>query len=411
MIQLLQYLGEDLTAAMGWTFLHSIWQGGLIALVMFVVLQMIPEKRAILRYNIAALSMLGMLILAMLTFSLMFNAGGTPDPVVVTGTTAAGISTGASSIPAISPVRAFLVANLPFFVALWFLGMLVFATKLAVGMLYVRRLRGSMQDLAVHWQEQLGVLSGRIGHTAVIRIAESALIKVPVAFGYLKPVILFPIGTINRLSPEQVEAILAHELAHIVRKDYLQNFIQSIIEVVFYYHPAVWFISAVVRNERENCCDDLAIQACGNSLTYAKALVELEEMQQRTPSLALAFSGSKHQLLNRIKRILNQPQHKSHIMEKLITTILLLCCIFLFSFNYTNTPASSEEHPGEANTGEQMVVELALSEVVHFDQEIDTIPKKGTIRIKKSTDDKMVEMTMKNGEIEELKIDGGRNPS
>ena len=409
-MQFLDYLGTDLTTALGWTFLHSIWQGGLVALLMFLLLQVIPLKRAVLRYNVAALSMVSILGAAILTFVLVYSASDAITTALPAAHLTESTAVTQAFVTSASPLKAFLIDHLPFFVSLWLLGMLVFASKLALGMLYVRRMRNSMQSLARSWQERLGKLSRRIGYTGMIEVAESTLVKVPVAFGYFKPVILFPIGTINQLSPDQVEAILAHELAHIARRDYLQNFIQSVIEVIFYYHPAVWLISAVVRNERENCCDDLAIQACGNSLTYARALVELEEMQLQHPVLTLAFSGNRNQLLHRIKRILNQPHHKSNIMEKLITTLLLLCCIFLFSFNYSSDPSATSDRPELVVEEAEITVQLTVTDDLSLTAELDTLPKKGTIRIKKTTDDKSVEMTVKNGEIKELKIDGEEIP-
>ena len=142
-----------------------------------------------------------------------------------------------------------------------------------------------------------------------VRFVESGLAKTPMVIGYLKPIILFPLGTVNQLTQQEVEAVLAHELAHIYRNDYLLNIIQSFIEIIFYYHPAVWWISANIRTERENCCDDIAVKICGSSITYVKALVILDEIQP-TPNLAMLFSSdSKNQLLNRVKRILNQPQN------------------------------------------------------------------------------------------------------
>ena len=126
-----------------------------------------------------------------------------------------------------------------------------------------------------------------------VLLLESALVKVPMVIGYFKPMILMPLGAVNNLSAQEVEAILAHELAHVWRNDYLLNILFSFIEVLFYYHPAVWFISANIRSERENCADDLAIQLCGNSLTYAKALVSLQKLNPAVPAFAMPFFGLK----------------------------------------------------------------------------------------------------------------------
>jgi len=109
--------------------------------------------------------------------------------------------------------------------------------------------------------------------------------------GALKPIILFPIGAVTYLSVEQMEAILAHELAHIRRNDYFFNILHSLVEIIFYFHPAVWWLSNTIRNERENCCDDIAVSVSGNSLSYAKALVNLQELHAHSPTLAMGFAG------------------------------------------------------------------------------------------------------------------------
>ena len=130
-----------------------------------------------------------------------------------------------------------------------------------------------------------------------VRLKSSTLINTPVVVGYIKPTILFPIALINQLSIVEIEAILAHELAHIKRHDYLLNIIQILIETIFYYHPAIWFISSKVRFERENCCDDLAIDKIGSSVSYAKTLIKLQELKLNPVKSALAFSGNKKHFL------------------------------------------------------------------------------------------------------------------
>jgi hypothetical protein len=221
------------------------------------------------------------------------------------------------------------------------------------------------------------------------------LLRIPVVAGYIKPIILFPVGIINQLQVDEVEAILAHEVAHLVRNDFVQNLVQSLIEMIFYYHPAVWWISAVVRSERENCCDDLAVQVCSNSLTYAKALVRLEDISYSAPALALPFAGSKGHLLNRIKRILNQPQNKSNVMERIVATLILIGCVTLLSFSERNAQAQKESK--------------AMEVVADFQYEtVDTVPAPAPreITVWKSVEGKEIEMRSENGEIKSLKIDG-----
>ena len=120
---------------------------------------------------------------------------------------------------------------------------------------------------------------------------ESTLVEVPMVIGWLRPVILLPVAATTGLSSEQLEAILAHELAHVARRDYLVNLLQSVVETLLFYHPAVWWVSNQIRVEREHCCDDIAVAVSGNVLVYARALTELEELRGRSPAPSLALGG------------------------------------------------------------------------------------------------------------------------
>jgi hypothetical protein len=177
-----------------------------------------------------------------------------------------------------------------------------------------------------------------------VELLESGLVKTPMVIGAIKPIVLFPIGVINHLTADQVEAVLAHELAHILRNDFAFNIIQSIIEILFYFHPAVWWISANIRAERENCCDDIAVGISGNPLTYAKALVSLQEFYTYSPNLSMSFAGigEGDQFMNRIKRLLNQPQNKTNLREKFIATCLLLFILGISTVSFGNKTAPKE---------------------------------------------------------------------
>jgi hypothetical protein len=193
-----------------------------------------------------------------------------------------------------------------------------------------------------------------------------------------------------------VEAILAHELAHIIRRDYLSNLIQSFIETLFYYHPVTWWISAMVRAERENRADDLAVSWCGDHLGYAKALIRIQEMEtQANPSLAIGFASRKGAMLVRIQRILNLPYKNHNQMEK--TVLLSLCSLCFLAFTLTS-------HPNEDAQSEKD----QLNTVVFSSSETktDSIPAKGTYRIHKKTDDQDISIEVQDGSIKELKVDG-----
>src|SRR5947207_13016176 len=134
-----------------------------------------------------------------------------------------------------------------------------------------------------------------------VDVLESALIGVPTLIGWLSPAILLPIGLATGLTTPQLHALLAHELAHVRRHDYLVNLLQSMIETLLFYHPAAWWVSARVREEREHCCDDLAVAACGDARVYATALLGMEQLRG-APTLAVAASGGS--LVGRVRRLL-----------------------------------------------------------------------------------------------------------
>ncbi len=182
-------------------------------------------------------------------------------------------------------------------VALWLLGVLAFSIRLFGGWRFTARLRSTAHPAPAEWQQTL---------ERPVRLLVSSLVDVPTVVGWLRPVILVPVEFLTGLSVEHITALLAHEIAHIRRHDYLASVLQSIAEAVLFYHPGVWWISEQIRAERELCCDDLAVAASGDALTYARALAELESQQPSRLTPALAANGGS--LVNRIRRLI-EPAH------------------------------------------------------------------------------------------------------
>ena len=147
----------------------------------------------------------------------------------------------------------------------------------------------------------------------------------PTVIGWLKPVVLLPASALAGLAPNQMEAILAHELAHIRRHDYIVNLLQTVVETLLFYHPAVWWLSRRIRAERENCCDDLAVSLCGDPVAYAAALAELEGLRSTTGELVLAATGGS--LLQRVRRLLGVPTHAGRAPGWLAAGLALLVVI------------------------------------------------------------------------------------
>ena len=334
---------EEFISALGWTLLHSLWQGALIALFLGIVLLFLQKKSSAFRYNLSAAALVLTLIAFMGTFVYLYqDALATSSTIsddamviVIQSTDYETIDNVSQNQGLFSVFVDYFNHHLPIIVVLWFLGVLVLLLRFLGGLAYLERLKYSNnRPINALWQEQLESIRQQVGVKKSIQLLESALVKVPMVVGYLKPIILLPIGTINALSQAEVEAILAHELAHIRRHDYIVNLIQSVIDVLFFYHPAIWWMSNAVRAERENCCDDLALRVTGNSLVIAKALANLEAFRIHTANLSLAFTGNKNQLLNRISRLLGQPMKKdNHFIEGIIAICIIIICLTTLNYN------------------------------------------------------------------------------
>ena len=196
---------------------------------------------------------------------------------------------------------------LPWVVAVWLAGAMAFWLRLLGGWIFAERLRSRLVRPAPReWQQTLDRLKARIRVSRPVRLLVSSLVQAPAVVGWLRPVVLVPVGALAGLPPEQMEALLLHELAHIRRHDYLVNVLQSVVEALLFYHPAVWWVSGHIRAERELCCDDVAISVSGDAVTYARALAELASARPAHFRAVMAANGGS--LAHRIARLLGQPR-------------------------------------------------------------------------------------------------------
>jgi len=391
---LFQWVPAEWVTALGWTFLHSLWQIALIGMLMYGVLRRIPGHKASMRYTLSTLFLWLVVVSALSTFILML-----PERAVVTNLTGPvfvqeeGV---ASSGPA--AWRLWLESRMPVLLVLWLLGAAFLLLRLAVSLGWLWHIRRT--SIPVDFlQQRLDHLVDRLGLQVRPIAGGSGWMPSPVTIGHVKPVILFPLAVINRLSTEEVEAILAHELAHIVRHDYLANLVQSFIESVFYYHPVVWWMSRVVRAERENRADDLAIRWYGDAMGYARTLVAVQEWQQEAvPGMALGFASRRGQTLRRIQRILNLPYQHHHQMEK--SVLLSLASVLVIAMMLqAHAPAPNSGQPANR-------ADFAPFHRVVYPMTTDTIPSEGTYRIHKKTDDQEIQIELEDGDIRKLEVDG-----
>jgi beta-lactamase regulating signal transducer with metallopeptidase domain len=288
--------------ALAWTLLHFLWQGALLGLLAWVGLSLLARRSPQVRYAWAT-ALLGLMALApAVTFLLLRQ---TPAPVaplpaeVVAALPALPLSWGDRLQAGIQPW-------LPALTLGWLAGVALFALRLAGGLAMIQRLKGTgTSAVPAQWHLVLSRLCRDLKLHRPVRLLGSARVDVPTVVGWLRPVILLPASALTQLTPHQLEAILAHELAHVRRHDFAVNLLQACVEALLFYHPAVWWLSAKVREERELACDDVAVSLCGDALAYAQALAVLDDLRAPLPTLALASHGGS--LMKRIARLI-QPQ-------------------------------------------------------------------------------------------------------
>ena len=292
-------------AALGWTVAHSLWEGALAALALGAALGVLRSSRA--RYAAGCLAMLALIGGLGFTFQHVLaeqRMQGVARAVAIPPVPA---DLGDGSIAANAAARFRAAEYLPWLAPLWMAGVLCFQLRGVAGWMAARRLgRRGVCAAGALWQGRVERLAARMRVSRPVILLESCLAEVPVVMGCLRPVILMPVGLMTGLPAEQIEAILLHELAHIRRHDYLVNLLQIVVEGLVFYHPAVWWISGVMRAERENCCDDLVVATQGDALGYAAALAALEENRGAVRETVLAATGGS--LVKRVRRLLVQPE-------------------------------------------------------------------------------------------------------
>jgi beta-lactamase regulating signal transducer with metallopeptidase domain len=395
--------------AMGWTVVHSLWQALAIALVLSLALLATPRRLAKWRYNCASLALLLVLLCGGFTFYYSFT-----QALAQASAHYHIWFSGAAELQAAEPgfwaywqasFTQYFNQHLPLIVTVWLCGLAFFMLRMLGGLAYIRQLRyQGTRPVQEEWEEMLYELARKLQLKRPVAILESLRIQTPLVIGHFKPLVLVPAGLLAGLSIDQVEAILAHELAHVYRRDYLLNLIQTLIEVVFYFNPGVWWISSCIRVEREYCCDDIAVALCNNNkLEYAKALVSIKEMSPGfTPSLAMAALRRKKHLLTRVQRILHQPINTSDMSEKIMVTALLAFVLLTLNVQAKRSlPQNRERAAISIETGSALAAVPPAS---------DTLPA-GKITIRTNRDGKRIEAKILDRKIQELVVDGKTLPA
>ena len=365
----------------GWTLVHFVWQGAVIAVAVAALLAACRHRSSSnTRYIVACLG-LAALLAAPVATTVMLRSGeptsfvrnaSTSAPPAFDFRPAPASRAAGTQLFASTAVRASAAVEpwLPLVVAGWFSGALVLIARFAFASARVRRLRrASLLAPLSRWQAAGERLADRLLIRQAFRIVDSALVDVPSVIGTLRPVILLPVAALTSLTPDQIEALLAHELAHIRRRDYAVNMAQTIAEALLFFHPAVWWLSARIREEREHCCDDIALDVCAEPVTYASALAEIASWRRR--DLALSLGATDGALLARVRRILREPE--AHALGAGTGSIALALAILATAGAVVHS--SSGEAPISVETSSErivtvktrnMVEEFALRTTDHF---------------------------------------------
>lgn len=336
MNSLIHFFSTPAAEVIARTLLHSFWQSAGILVVLLFILRITPEKHSTARYFVSYAGIIRLLLISGYTFFEGWQKSAVIESTIrreiVTSPPLAAKQNFTPSVTFMDQANSLIGACTPYVVMLWIFGVCFFLFRLSGSWWYLYAIRRNAIILSGDLASQLKTLASKLNIRRTILLAESAGVHVPLVIGYIKPMLLIPAGFVSGLSTQQVEAIFIHELAHIRREDYLLNVVQSIVEAIFFFNPFVWIISSIVRREREHCCDDAVIQSGGNAFAYVRALAHLEEHRGTQTTLALSAIGTKNQLLNRIRRIMEKSTTRTSLREKLIPAMLLIIGIVCASW-------------------------------------------------------------------------------
>ncbi|GAB3916116.1 M56 family metallopeptidase [Mucilaginibacter boryungensis] len=351
-INLKQLFAGPVVNALCHTLFHSLWQGVIFAAVAGLVVIFTRQSGPILRYRLLIILFLLMIGTSVITF--IYQLQWFRQLTLADVHNSGNITQASYPVYHTSPVGTYPVATRQFSVwlsaflsryafqitVLWLIVLMAKTVRMVSVLTYTRYcVKRDSKLVSAYWSNRIQWFCRQLQINRKVKVMESAFIKVPVVFGHLKPVIFIPLGLLGQLPPGQIEAILLHELAHIRRADYLVNLLQNIAESIFFFSPAVLWLSALIRDERENCCDDAAVAQTSNKKQYIEALISFREFSLNSrPRYVVAFAGKKGSLLSRVTRMVHNNNHGLNTTEK---SSLVGACIIALLLAIFATPASS----------------------------------------------------------------------
>jgi len=323
---------DNLLRALSWTFVHSLWMGLLLTIAGALIMLATKRSAPSLRYGLLCASFFIFLVSVVIAFVLAWNDYGIQSGYIVSKEIA-GYRSQTLIQQLLTRIDILLTEYKTWIISIWFIIFLARAVKMTNDLVQVRRLRNSFTVAPLtEWQHRFEQLCRQLNIAAPVRLLESALVKVPLVIGHLKPVVLVPVGMLSNLPAAEVEAVLLHELAHIRRNDYFINLVQRLAEMIFFFNPGFLWISSLLRSERENCCDDVVIVHTNDKERYVNALIRFREhMMQQDSAYAMGFPGQGKSLFQRIFRIVYSKNRSLSAFEGAFAVMSIVVCTALLT--------------------------------------------------------------------------------
>lgn len=353
----LSLIDNELLNNIALTLIHFLWQGLLIAIILKLVLVSISERKPHLKYLAASGAMLANIIAPIITFNVI-SQGDISTPL----NNHPAVNSQLLNLPLFSNSQ-YALDNiqdyLPYISVAWLACIALLSLRLLVQMFQVNQLpKQGVKTHAEHIEQMFSALVQRLKLSQKPKLVVSLAVHVPMAIGWIKPIVMLPASMVSGLTNEQLEMLLLHELAHIKRHDYLVNLIQSLIEILLFFHPSVHWVSKQMRIEREYCSDDIAVKQCGDALAYAHTLADTASICNKhrhhaIPTMAMAATGGE--LKNRVIRLVNHHHCTSSLNKsKWLAAIIVSCSLILLSTQYLSSAFYSQDE-----TTQKTVINIA----------------------------------------------------
>ncbi len=332
-MSIIEFLSQPLWQRLGLTLVHFLWQGLAIAIFIGVCVRVFKLSHGNARYIVYLLAFVAMTACPVITFIavdipirpdvelfVQIESAGpfdiASDTVPPEGAISTEAGTSIPAMPKLNPatntipiserIYSRLHNTLPWLLVIWMVGVIVLSMRLLMGFIGVHRWRHHLEPLPERLGQRIASLSEELGMRGFSRVFISPSVLQAMAVGYLRPMVLLPVSMVTQMKPEMLEAVIAHELAHIRRFDLWVNLAQRVMETLLFYHPAVWWLSSCLRSERELCCDELAVRATRERLTYASTLESVVQAKliAKRPVLAAGFGRDNKPVLKRVRHVL-----------------------------------------------------------------------------------------------------------